>query len=843
VLFAEQGCGDCHGGLAFTDSESNAKHDVGTLTGASGAGAAAGLDTPTLRGLWATAPYLHDGSAVDLEAAIAAHEGVALAPEALTALAAFVATIDDGEHAANASCDGGECTCDPGFFGDASSCTACTPIAGCEGQVVCTNDADSVCLECATDAECDDEDPCTVGHRCDAGTCVEPDRVVCDAAGLVTCRNDQTERFVACAIYSDANILQPYMNTQVAAEQFDAPGGGAQQFFHTDLDDGCAGCTTVAVADAQMTVALDAAAGPAPPRIIARELCQDELGLGYAQREFSLHGRAAFLSWTVSEAVAPDQQVALGTAYTGGHPRRIAWRADASTDSSHCGAGNTQAGIDPGDPDSDGDGLTDPVELALGTDPFDADSDDDGLEDGAEVGAGTDPLDADTDDDGLTDAEEPVLGTDPTDADSDDDGVDDGAEVGAGTDPLDADSDDDGLDDGAEAGAGTDPLDPDSDDDGLLDGAEAAAGTDPLDADSDDDGIDDGAEVAAGTDPNDADSDDDGLTDGEERDFGSDPNDADSDDDGLGDAGERDAGTDPNDADSDDDGFTDPDELASGTDPNDPTSFPCRCDDDDPCTDDACDAEGACVYVFNTAPCDDGDACTVGDICGGGLCAGAFDEDACNAANLATTLVTCRNDATGEPVACALYTEANILQQYQHTQVLSEQPDVPEPGPHDFVFTDLDPGCPGCTTIGAPEGQMAVRMDTTIGLQPIRVWVRELCADELLLDQAERVALLGVRSAFLGVGFPQAVPNDEQLALGEAYLAGLPGQRRITHQVTLSTTAAACGPGNVQSPLVAEPGSAETPEPVAQGCAVAPRGGAIGGLWWLLVLGCVRRRR
>ena len=45
--------------------------------------------------------------------------------------------------------------------------------------------------------------------------------------------------------------------------------------------------------------------------------------------------------------------------------------------------------------------------------------------------------DSDTDGDGLTDAEESALGTDPTASDSDSDGWDDGVEVETGTDPLD----------------------------------------------------------------------------------------------------------------------------------------------------------------------------------------------------------------------------------------------------------------------------------------------------------------------------------------------------------------------------------------------------------------------
>jgi hypothetical protein len=53
--------------------------------------------------------------------------------------------------------------------------------------------------------------------------------------------------------------------------------------------------------------------------------------------------------------------------------------------------------------DSDGDGLLDAEEIALGTDPLDPDTDGDGLPDGTEVAHGTDPLDPDTDGDGLTD--------------------------------------------------------------------------------------------------------------------------------------------------------------------------------------------------------------------------------------------------------------------------------------------------------------------------------------------------------------------------------------------------------------------------------------------------------
>ena len=93
-----------------------------------------------------------------------------------------------------------------------------------------------------------------------------------------------------------------------------------------------------------------------------------------------------------------------------------------------------------GDIDSDGDGLTDREEMALGTDPFNPDTDGDGLTDGEEVKMyHTDPLNPDTDGDGLTDgAEVHVWHTDPLNPDTDGGGVSDGHEViEDGTNPLD----------------------------------------------------------------------------------------------------------------------------------------------------------------------------------------------------------------------------------------------------------------------------------------------------------------------------------------------------------------------------------------------------------------------
>lgn len=69
-----------------------------------------------------------------------------------------------------------------------------------------------------------------------------------------------------------------------------------------------------------------------------------------------------------------------------------------------------------GGPDSDGDGLSDEDERALGTDPNNADTDGDGVPDGQEVADGTDPKNRDSDGDGVDDGAEKRAGTNPNDA-------------------------------------------------------------------------------------------------------------------------------------------------------------------------------------------------------------------------------------------------------------------------------------------------------------------------------------------------------------------------------------------------------------------------------------------
>ena len=60
------------------------------------------------------------------------------------------------------------------------------------------------------------------------------------------------------------------------------------------------------------------------------------------------------------------------------------------------------------------------------------------------------------------------------------------------------------------------------------------------------------------------------------------------------------------------------------------------CNDDNPCTDDACDVTAtACKNVANKLACDDGNACTTADTCANGKCAGQTadcdDKNACTA--------------------------------------------------------------------------------------------------------------------------------------------------------------------------------------------------------------------
>lgn len=134
------------------------------------------------------------------------------------------------------------------------------------------------------------------------------------------------------------------------------------------------------------------------------------------------------------------------------------------TAGSTAGGGIPTIADDPGT-DSDGDGLTDAQEEALGSSAAVIDSDGDGDDDFSEVAvSGTDPATADTDGDGLLDGDETyIYDTLATSADTDEDGLTDGEEINTyATDPFNPDSDGDGSSDAAEIEAGTAPLDPTS---------------------------------------------------------------------------------------------------------------------------------------------------------------------------------------------------------------------------------------------------------------------------------------------------------------------------------------------------------------------------------------------
>jgi len=212
------------------------------------------------------------------------------------------------------------------------------------------------------------------------------------------------------------------------------------------------------------------------------------------------------------------------------------------------------------DPDADGDGVSNDDEKEAGLDPLNPDTDGDGTNDG----------DEDTDGDGKKNKDESEVPEGKvTDKDGDglgDTGVtdkdpEDGkADITDG--PLTNDTDNDGI---------PDAVDPDIDGDGVNNSDEKAAGTDPYDPDTDGDGTNDGDEDADG----------DGKTNAEESDPTVDES-KDSDGDGIPDIIDRDDEDGPKgdkdgdgiinseDPDADGDGVSNDDEKAACLDPLNP---------------------------------------------------------------------------------------------------------------------------------------------------------------------------------------------------------------------------------------------------------------------------------
>ena len=108
--FVDQGCLGCHAVATLTDSPTTVRHDIGTIDAATGqrlGGPVDGLDTPGLLGLWSNPPYLHDGSAATIEAAITAHTTFAgLSSEVQGQLAAFLREAEASDLAPLFDADG-----------------------------------------------------------------------------------------------------------------------------------------------------------------------------------------------------------------------------------------------------------------------------------------------------------------------------------------------------------------------------------------------------------------------------------------------------------------------------------------------------------------------------------------------------------------------------------------------------------------------------------------------------------------------------------------------------------------------------------------------------------------
>jgi YVTN family beta-propeller protein len=105
AIFQSLNCAQCHTGSAFTESGAATLRNIGTLKPSSGSrlgGPLAGIDTPTLRDVWATAPYLHDGSSATLGEAVRAHNGVNLSDVDLAKLTAYLQEIGAEETSAPA---------------------------------------------------------------------------------------------------------------------------------------------------------------------------------------------------------------------------------------------------------------------------------------------------------------------------------------------------------------------------------------------------------------------------------------------------------------------------------------------------------------------------------------------------------------------------------------------------------------------------------------------------------------------------------------------------------------------------------------------------------------------
>ena len=154
ALFQDLNCATCHGGNSFTISGNATQlKDVGTIKPSSGqrlGASLSALDVPTLRDVWASAPYLHDGSAATLGDAIIAHKTMSLLPGDVASLASYMREIGSDEPAAavlappaGTSCavEGGTCVIPTGsmatvYYGANGSFLKRLSVSG---SLACTN--------------------------------------------------------------------------------------------------------------------------------------------------------------------------------------------------------------------------------------------------------------------------------------------------------------------------------------------------------------------------------------------------------------------------------------------------------------------------------------------------------------------------------------------------------------------------------------------------------------------------------------------------------------------------------------------------------------------------------
>ncbi len=125
------------------------------------------------------------------------------------------------------------------------------------------------------------------------------------------------------------------------------------------------------------------------------------------------------------------------------------------------------------------------------------------------------------------------------------------------------------------------------------------------------------------------------------------------------------------------------------------------CDDKNHCTDDSCDSNTGCNFVFNIAPCDDGNACTAGEACELGSCqegqaVECDDGDFCNGVESCDTETGCVSGVApllDDGVDCTIDTCDEELDEVLHTA--------------DHPFCDDDEFCNGEESCNVESGCQA----------------------------------------------------------------------------------------------------------------------------------------